>query len=315
MNQNRESYIDKLFENWMKEAIKEDGSIVIGQNTEQYRLLRNGIDYSTLDYSEMKAVSQGLSRVLLLRGMNVIIDYDHFFYWAWTAELILNRSSSYFELNNERHIEELFSSTIRLALAGVKRPVRDKNEWQKQIEISKQMEFNAQQLIYKNTSLLAYIVFPLLEAVVKKHCSEYVDYSGRIIKYFKIKRINGKYRHYNPGDICSSVRDLLFLLYNYVASNDLKDQLSKFRTTMTTYSVNKDPFDLIYSWRNSSLHGAECYPTIGGTLLNLSILIMLSSFEVDYVQARDEVLKKIMWEVQTGQLSQSRSPWSYYPPF
>jgi hypothetical protein len=45
---------------------------------------------------------------------------------------------------------------------------------------------------------------------------------------------------------------------------------------------SQHPFDLILSWRNQSLHGSESLKTIGGTILNLSLLISIDELQLNF---------------------------------
>ena len=118
-------------------------------------------------------------------------------------------------------------------------------------------------------------------------------------------------KQYNPNNICSSLRDLLFLHYDTVANADLVTKLDAFKAHFAELDDSVDPFDLLYSWRNQSLHGAAAFQTIGGILLTLAFLIAISELQDRFDEHRDLILKHCRWEAQTGH----RSPWSYYPPY
>jgi hypothetical protein len=238
----------------------------------------------------------GLTRVLLLNGMNTVIDMDHLVFWSWMGELFSSRETCYFK-TEEHPIQKLFEIVIRTTLAGIRPPIRDRQEWETQRKIRELTEFNTRELVSNSSLVQAYLVFPLLEAVIKKACSNYVDYSGKVVSHFSVNKKDGRIQNYvcsgQGKKSCSSLRDLLFLLYDEVAGADLRQQITLVRQHILELDDQEDPFDLIYRWRNSSLHGETSYPTIGGTLLNLVILIALSEIRQDYEIVRSKVWDRV----------------------
>ena len=63
----------------------------------------------------------GLTRALLLPGLNTIGDYDHTWFWAWCGELFAGAGSTYFT-TAEAEINDLFSTACRAALANADPP-------------------------------------------------------------------------------------------------------------------------------------------------------------------------------------------------
>ncbi|TGE37507.1 hypothetical protein E4K67_12190 [Desulfosporosinus fructosivorans] len=318
MEENKKELIKRLCESWISAVYQEDGSIGIGGNSEKYRLLNNKIVFHELAFEETQAACIGLTHVLLLKGMNTIIDMDHLVYWSWMGEVLSSKDTGYF-LPEEYSIQKLFEIVIRATLAGIRLPVHDRQEWEEQIRIGELTEFNTRELVTNKSRVQTYLVFPLLEAVIKKACFKYVDYSGKVVSNFSVIKKDGHKVDYVPSGrgkkACSSLRDLLCLLYNEVADSDLKTQITLVRKYISELDDQEDPFDLIYRWRNSSLHGETSYPTIGGTLLNLVLLIALAQIRQNFESVRAKVLDKVKWELQSHNYTKHRSPWSFYPPF
>ncbi len=159
------------------------------------------------------------------------------------------------------------------------------------------------------------MVFPLFEAVLKRACANFVTFNGQVITDFTIQTKLGKSKKYTPNGSrnaqCSSLRDLLFLHYTLVASPTLKSLIDRFRDHIIFLAGPDDPFDIIYDWRNQSLHGSTNFSTIGGTILNFTLLISLFELEDNFEQRRLLSLEHCRWE----QTSQYKSPWSFYPPY
>jgi hypothetical protein len=94
----------------------------------------------------------------------------------------------------------------------------------------------------------------------------------------------------------------------------LREDLTQLEAHFATFSDDGSPgFKVLYDWRNGSLHGASLNSTVGGTVLNMAILIALSSLREDYDAVRRRTLDQVRYELQSG--SAHRSPWSYYPPY
>lgn len=307
--------IKELCDNWCNAALQAGGGIAIGGQSEQYRLLRNGLQFHELDFDQLVAAIDGLTKVLLLPGLNTIVDQDHFGLWSWCAEVILYRETNFFD-HQEREIRNLFETCIRASLVHCKEPVANHEEWQRQVDIDQQIPHNSKQFIQESSLVLAYLTFPLLEAMTKKICNNYVNMNGNVIKKFSVTNKFGGLREYDPNGKwnqkqCSSLRDLLSLLYNNISSNKLRKAIDEFRSHISTLDNSQDPFDIVYDWRNQSLHGSTSFQTIGGTLLNLVILIAIHQLSDKYNSLRVKVLNNCRRTVQMGY----KTPWSFYPPY
>lgn len=202
---------------------------------------------------------------------------------------------------------------IRATLAGTFRP--DTQGWEHQRDQTMSMEPNSRQWIQGSQTALGYLAFPLLEGIVKKHCSEYVSLSGEVREPFEVPgRDSGRVKTYAVGRICSSLRDLLWLLHAQVASEELRSDLDEQRAHLAAFSdQDQGGFQVLYQWRNDSLHGGASLTTIGGTVLNTALLIALSQIRDNYETVRTAAIDRVRWELQSP--TTSRSPWAYYPPY
>ena len=177
-------------------------------------------------------------------------------------------------------------------------------------EVDKLLNRNAKYLIYHSSIVLSYISFPLPEAVARRACSAYVDMNGVVKKPFeKPKGL------YNVGDRCNSVRDILRLLRDRVAGDDLKNNLIEIFNHIESIVGESDGCSVIYRWRNSSLHGETTLLSIGGTVFGLSLLIALGDIEDRYVQLRDGAVARVRQQQLVAQMGVSPSPFGFYPPF
>jgi hypothetical protein len=304
----------QLCEKWKKAAYQDDGRIVTDTNTEQYRLMANNINFHELDSKQIQDACIGLANVLLVKGMNTIISNDHLYFWSWIAQILIHRKAGYFTEQDEssfteedENLKELFVTCVRAALTGMPQFTMDRRY--------DEMDLHTCEFVMRNNLIMAHLSFPLLEAVVKKACKEYVDYKGKVLKDFSISGRRGKivdYGRWPKKTKISSLGDLLSLLYQKVAGNNLKDRLTSIRSHLSTID-SSDPFYLIYDWRNSSLHGQSSYSSIGGTVLNIAIAIALDEIADNYDEHRIKIWGKIQWLISMSPTSY-RSHMDFYPP-
>lgn len=302
----RTKLISDLCDSWVAAATGA-GGIQIGGQSEKFRLRVNGLAPHDFTYPELRAAALGLTRVLLLPGLNTVIDFDHQALWAWCAELLVGSRGTFFSAS-EHELKGLMGLACRASLAGAARPGRyGFEESRKQYEA---MEPNARELVTHSHEVLAYLAFPLLEGVLRKVANQYVTYDGKVLQAFA-----GKNVQYPAGKRCSNLGDLLRLVESQIAAADLQQALADIQAHLTVLSPQQDPYDLIFEWRNSSLHGSARLPTIGGTVLFIAFVVALDNIKGDYDTLRLDAIKRIGWEVQTTSLTRQRSPWSYYPPW
>lgn len=241
--------------------------------SQSFRLLENGINFPTLQYDALMAAIIGLTEVLLRPGLCAVIDSDHFALWGWCGELLLGPMAQ-IKIHNQKtiphEINELYQLTIRASLAHCERPQKNQT---RETRIAEYMNPSAATHLKNGSSIiLAYLTFPLLEALLKQVCSEYVSQDAKVIKEFSRLSKKGLPCTSQVGDE-AGISILLNLLYDHVASPDLKALLERYRGHLQTTGNAVDAFQLIYHWRCSSLHGTTNFPTIGGAILNLCLLI------------------------------------------
>lgn len=300
--------IEGLCDAWLDAATRE-GGISIGGESEQYRLRNNGIRFHELNFEELRSACVGLSKVLLLPGLNTIVDLDHFLLWSWCGELLLGPDGTLTEA--EADIAQLARAAVRAALVGARPPTEEAFERARRAQ--EVLTPNAKQHLQESHVALAYLSLPLLEAITRRACHEYVDLTGKVLAPFPRRRSGT----YTEGSRCSSVVDLLELLVARVADEPLSDDLQLIRGTIAMASESEDGFDTIWEWRNSSLHGETRYPTIGGTVLTLGLRIAVEELNGDYEGARNRALERAQQAVGTSQVvgRWDPPPWSFYPPY
>ncbi|HZL66991.1 MAG TPA: hypothetical protein VFC29_06625 [Candidatus Limnocylindrales bacterium] len=302
--------IESLCTSWAQ-AVRQGQGFAIGGQSEQYRLWNNGIGFHELDYDEIRTACVELAKILLLPGRNTIIDLDHILLWSWLSELLIGRDGPMSSSAN-REIHDLAQITARSASAGSSVPTREGFDRARQADGL--LTLNAREFLRGGYIALSYLSFPLLETIARRSCGAFVGLSGEVLQTFP----KGHNQSYIVGKYCSNVGDVLRLLINQVASAELKSDIEDILQHVASIEGATDGSEVIYRWRNSSLHGETTLQTIGGTVFSLGLLISLDSIKSSYADKRTAALERVTREQEIQSLTgmaNSRSPWSYYPPF
>jgi hypothetical protein len=164
----------------------------------------------------------------------------------------------------------------------------------------------------------AYLSFPLLEAMLKKWCSAFVNYDGTAVQQWdapdlRHKRVYDKNKRKRPYDQktrpCSSIQDLLFLLCERIApaNPELKADLDAVRSYLQTLCPQRDPFNTVYWWRNQSLHGQRFAP-LGRIVWSIALLLALFLLRPSFEARRSGVQAMLRFRQNTGH----HRPFTFY---
>ena len=99
----KDKLILDLCDSYRKSVVSENG-ITIGSNNDKYRLRNNNICFYDLNYDEIRASCIGLTRTLLYKGLNTIIDYDHFFFGHGLERVYLYGKQSILRIMNMKYV-------------------------------------------------------------------------------------------------------------------------------------------------------------------------------------------------------------------
>jgi hypothetical protein len=310
--ESRADLIRRLCDDWCAAVRKPEGGFALGPRTEGFRLHRNGVVFHELEFEELQTACVSLGRVLLLSGLNTVIDYDHFLLWSWLGQILVSRDRKS-RPQDDREVRELLGVCVRAALGPFRPPPVDEYTWHLHGEIDRLTPFHLGELGNNTHRVLAYLSFPALEGILKIACSNYVSLSGAVLSPFSVLSRSGRAIKYVPSgrrNRCSSLRDLLLLHYERVAAVPLRTCIREVRDHIGALQSGADGFDVLFDWRNSSVHGSASWHTIGGTVLTLALLIALEDVRGDFEVCRTEAFRMVQRESGIG----IRSPWSYYPP-
>jgi hypothetical protein len=214
-----------------------------------------GID--SLDVDLMPTISVELIRVLFVQ-----ITHDHMTFWNFTKDLLSHPSTKAEDI--DPHIIDLYSESVNIMSSN---------------KLSVSTDGLSDEVIG------CYIAYPLLEAVCKWFCEEYIEMNGDLKPGEEILRLGGG--TYGPPekgdeyDKCSDIGSLLLHIEQEVAAPNLRNHLEDARRHIgDLYEVSPSRVygKVIKAKRNDSLHGQDEAPAEVGVLLNLTSLLIWSSY-------------------------------------
>jgi hypothetical protein len=138
-------------------------------------------------------------------------------------------------------------------------------------------------LVVHGANPSSYLVYPLLEAVLKQTLFAFLERNGSVKISFSVS--SG--RTYRTRNFCSRVDHMLDLLGQQTHLSDLNHDLGLIYDHIAFLYTGRDPVSVIAEeWRNPAIHGEDNVPTSYGIILNILLLVAM-----DYV--KDELKKKL----------------------
>ena len=246
-----------------------------------------------LSFDELRASLVELQPTLLGPEGFTAVFGNELWLWSWTTEMLIGVPwpESPPRLLNPLETESGPGTLLRLAawtaLADCRpKPAMDKEAWQEAMRKKYvEAEPNARQMVSNNTSVLAYLSFPLLEGLTKLRCSDYVDLDGQCVQAFSI--CGTQYDPIQRPNRVNNLEHLLWLLQDEVADTDERSALEAIRSAIA-HAEAMDAYTCIFRWRNSQAHGVRALRRIAYTVYNLALLIGLHGIQGPYEAIRND---------------------------
>lgn len=269
----------EICDRWQASVTRPNGALVFTTDTQQHRLLRNGVLYQDLPFDSICTALAATTKTLLLPGQTVNLDSDHLLLWSWCGQVLFNYNEAVFGVPQEMDLRRHFLLTLHAALAHMNA-----------LGAGFDGHLHHERQVVENTpEILCHLSFPLLEAIAKRACAQFVAADGTVLNAFD--KANGK--SYQPGAVCSSLFDLLTLTFERVLTdNVVVGSGNAIKNHVASISGKLNGFRAIQDWRNQSLHGTQTATPIGGTVLNLALLIAFAGIADSYEQRRVSTIRK-----------------------
>lgn len=224
------------------------------------------------------------------------VNYDHIFFWAWTAQLVVEFEKDII-LFSDPEIRDEILLLFRLNLL----PTRLVSYFPELYII-----------VSRHFILSAHIAFSLLERILKLKCSNHVKLDGIVTRLFTVP-ISRHLKSYKPGNRVNRVGHLLYLFENNYASSQLKQDLRDYRDTcIQVYSCKGGGYGYYFidDWRNRLLHGEKFWSSMSAAIVNLISLLLLHEIPLSLYNKRKSELVvrfKTPSEIESN-------PFIFYPP-
>lgn len=308
---------------WQQSTVQSDGSLHIrpGQN----RLVSYNIGFHLLDFDALCTALIETAIVSIHQNLVVIQERDHIWLLSWCGEVLQNRIRPFFPVVDGTGYKGLVEACLHGILVETNPAIGSRDDIEDWDRFKAAMPLHMRGLFNSSNTVSGYLVFPLLEATIKRACSDYIDLSGNVLREFTVIDEDRKETYYGPRGSsnpngnrrkrkCSSLEDLMRLHYQ-IADADLKAYLDPLyehlKNVFTIPDETPSAYATIYEWRCSSLHGGQGYSLVANTLLNLSMLIALWPVKDAYDSIRPALVHRAS---EIANFS-PRPPHSFYPPY
>jgi hypothetical protein len=246
----------------------------VGADSERFRLTNNGLEFPALAFDALVDSIIGLSKTLMRPKKIVFVHQDHVELWAWCGELMLSVAGKQFMRNDpskeskeDDQFEMLFATVVHAALARYDVFLEDRasaeaRDWGRTL-----LPHHGRMYLHDANIALSYLVFPFLDAVLKRACNKYVAMDGSVQNDFTVPRPQPG----RPDDNylaasnrkCSSIFALLHCHHKYVADPELQRHIEELIKPIEAVDTSKSAFLNIFNWRNETLHGQETAQFVG----------------------------------------------------
>lgn len=269
-------------------SITNNGNVQIGSGLNENQLLNNGIKFHELDRAELFESLIGLSKILSPTEALAFTTRDHYYLWAWCAEVFSNSTSTIYKRLTNQQIS-LLRISAHTALSWTRHE-------------SNGIGVHASSMIGNSSLILQYLTFPLLESILRHVCSDYVGADGTIKKKFGDCK----------GRRCNNLGKLLTLYEGL--SREIPERQGTLRLLAEIKSTrpNNELNEWLFQSRSGALHGENSQITTGALVLSICFALCLGELDDEtYLSERDSIMQEINWWHQP---QNSRPGWLIYPP-
>lgn len=234
-----------------------------------------GVDFERLSRTEVRALAVGLTLAGIHIGMTAYTSEQHKMFWDAVGKHLLDEPSLYFKENIEGHEQEAMWEIDPLRQLYTTVIMLHSGVWSLPIWQGVSTWCSA-----RGVDPAEYLVYPLFEAVLKRELRDFVTASGEVLQTFDVEVPKGKPRTYAKGRKISNIGHLCQLYQKQPAFVDISGDVEEiFNHIESLYPPHKAVDVIASKWRNPALHGDRQIGTARSVVLNLTILVSLSSID------------------------------------
>lgn len=307
-----EDLVNRYVDCWQEKrpeymAVLEDNNF----GCEHLQIFRNVFNIEDFSHEELCEMA-----VLLTRSLKGQINRDHKIFWSWCSFL-----TQYFHkqvsLFKDVDWVDAFGSLLDLMLAA-ERPLSNIPVIPATTERLKYVNKHLIAVCFKKHALAGAQSFAVLEGLLRRKASDYVDIDGKVQKYFTIMEPGGEKKQINAGTRMTGINDGLRLFHQLVTRD--RDRPCNMLRLLEGEVVNlcrgvSDGYDLIDNWHNDLVHGREHWQVVTPIVMNMICLLVIDEIEPDIYDGALPGIKRYLDENQRIQdETDIVSDWPVFPP-
>lgn len=284
---------------------------------EHLQIIRNGFNLEDFNHDELSKLATLLTREL--RGQ---INWDHKFFWAWCASLII-----YFEksvsLFSDRDWSGSFKDLTNLVLSAQRRFPAGPAGLTYMIQALRYVNSHLLETSMNKYQIAGPLTFSVLEGLLRRKNGDYVNTDGSVKKRFIISNPQSRSgtKTFNPSRgnrRLNRINDSIRCFEELVTLDRGRRCPCLQQMKMEIASLcpsGSDVYDMIDIWRNDLIHGKEYWQNRIPILVNLICLLIVDEIEPSLYDAQKADMKRrIEWNSESRALTGIRSPWNLFPP-
>ena len=238
------------------------------------------------------------------------VNFDHRILWSWIGQLLVSKRFVGTKINTLLDDDEFvtnFLLLVRIELASLWSPPVNEEVRKLNGIIDQVISYHVKEMVMNKDSIGLAFSFPVLERCLKILCYRYLNTDGTVRERFNVLGLN---RVYETGERVSSLKVLILLFKDKVATGEMKKSLDNFSLELQSIFPRKGSMvDMLYSWRNGALHGDKMYSKYHAVIMNFISMLILDAISQIYPKLSEAATHRMK-----NALIGIDSPWDVYPP-
>ena len=309
-----EKQIEKTVEDYLLNALplKQKAIRVLQSEENVKRCLFGQENFLIISKYKLHLLPLNLLRrlpIYLLRQFAVQVEFDSYWYWALTHDVVKHCSSTSirtwqlinsFETMMAAHFATLHVSSPMVSVQRLNRGIMEL--------VSEPVK----ELVLNTDNILMYVCYPVLESLSKFVLSPLIDCDGKPLANFSDGNKNFKKGGRKISSLALILRSLEKNCTKILSKPDFAINLRDFKLEVEKMPLfkpkkNQDGWNAVYDLRNASLHGVKGWQLRSGLLTNLICLILWNFLD-------DQTLTTELESIKRRPPFYSQTFGGYYPP-
>ena len=305
-----ESLVNRYVDCWKTIRPAYTGLWEDNEGWETLQVFRNGYEIEAFSHDEICRLS-----TLLTRSLRAQVNRDHKILWSWCA-FLSSQLTDHVTFFQDLDWSSALRALVNLQLAGWKSPPVGPEFLATREVLQGYVNTHALTLLMDRHLLAGPLAFAVLEGMLRRKNAAYVSRDGIVQTAFNV---TGGYKpKYAIGERLNRINDSLRLFEQVVTSDrgrPCSELASSRREVLALYPGTLDAYDLMFSWRSESVHGAEFWMNTTPVIMNLICLLLIDEIEPSvYGSTVPRIRARLQWEGQVEATTGITAFRGIYPP-